>query len=316
MERCQVTERGRLLALLESPRYTAARALARFPAVRTLVRDARSRLRRRETERYLATRALTDSGLADAPPIDQFVQNLLRDGFAPGLRLRPQTVDSIVRFAATSPMYADRNPALGFRPNDRALATTALGKPILLAQYFNTRVECAEIAELSTDPYLESVAAQFLGSRPTLVGASLWWTFPVDADEADRERHAHRFHRDVDDFAFVKFFFYLTDVGQGDGAHVCVRGSHTRPAVPGFRERLRLRRYSDDEIRSHHDQEHIVEIRGPAGTGFAENTLCLHKGLTPERSPRLLLQFEFALFDHHVMHDERPTNELHLMDIG
>jgi hypothetical protein len=76
------------------------------------------------------------------------------------------------------------------------------------------------------------------------------------------------FHRDVDDFSFVKFFFYLTNVGASDGPHVCVLGSHRRAPVLSWRDRLTLRRYTD------------------------EDTTCVHKGTTPTGNPRLLLQFD------------------------
>lgn len=296
---------ARLAPLLDSPRYTAVRGMARFPAVRRAVRSSRALAQRSATREYVTARAARPSTLVDPPAVEPFVAALRRDGFAPGLTLSVDTVEAILAYAHCTPGYADRNPELGFDVDRREEAGTLLGKPVLLAQHFNTRAECPEILELSRDPLLESIAATFLGSLPRLVGSSLWWTFPVDADEADRDRHAHRFHRDVDDFAFVKFFFYLTDVEPADGGHVCVRGSHLGAPVLGRGERLRLRRYTDEEIEHAYGQPRIVEITGPAGTGFAENTLCIHKGLTPERRARLLLQFEFALFDHGVMHDVR-----------
>jgi len=53
---------------------------------------------------------------------------------------------------------------------------------------------------------------------------------------------------------------------------------------------------------------------GPSGTGFAENTLCIHKGLTPKKNSRLLLQFEYALFDYGVMDDARDPNCLKMIN--
>jgi hypothetical protein len=57
----------------------------------------------------------------------------------------------------------------------------------------------------------------------------------------------------------------------------------------------------------------ILEICGAAGTGFAENTLCVHKGRTPSREPRLLLQLQYALFDYGVMHDRRAPAALKMI---
>jgi hypothetical protein len=74
-----------------------------------------------------------------------------------------------------------------------------------------------------------------------------------------------------------------------------------------------IRRYTDEEISSEHPANRVVEICAPAGTGFAEDTLCIHKGLTPTRTPRLLLQVQYALFDYGVMHDRRAPSELRSM---
>lgn len=301
--------------LTDHPRYTLVRGVARFPAARALVQRTRARVQRSATRAYLAERRGRVGVVSADREAGPLVADLCRDGFATGLAIPPATVEALLRFAEGQTLYADRDRSLGFDLDRRADAERALGKPILVAQYLNASVACPEIAALGADPLLEAIAAEFLGSVPQLVGSSLWWTFPVDADDADRSRHAHLFHRDVDDFAFVKFFFYVTDVEPDDGGHVCVRGSHLRTAVPGSQERLRLRRYTDEEVTRHHGAERIVEITGAAGTGFAENTLCLHKGLTPQRSARLLLQFEFALFDHGVMHDVVAPSALGRIDL-
>jgi hypothetical protein len=157
---------------------------------------------------------------------------------------------------------------------------------------------------------LLSIAAEYLKSMPVFVGTNLWWTFAVNALEEDRDKHAHLYHRDVDDFRFLKLFFYLTNVEPGDGAHVCVVASHIRPPSIRFGDKWNIRRYSDAEVRAFYPNEQIVEICGTAGTGFAENTLCVHKGLTPKTDHRLILQLQFGLFDYQVMHDIREPSLL------
>jgi hypothetical protein len=146
---------------------------------------------------------------------------------------------------------------------------------------------------------------------PAFVGANLWRTFPVKALESDRAEQAHLVHRDVDDFRFFKFFFYLTDAAPGECARVCVITSHRRPPVSRAGDRWNIRRYSDDEIAAQLPQEKVLEICGPAGTWFAEGTLCVHKGRPP--STRLLLQLQYALFGYGAMHDRRRADELKLI---
>jgi hypothetical protein len=303
--------RRKVAALRENPRFTSMRGIARFGTVRAIVRRGRrlSHARRVGTLAESRHQALGSSIFPDVDP-SAMAEHLRSDGVAFGLRLPKSIVDEVLAYASDATCYADREPALGFHLDSRTETEGVLGKTILVAQYFNTERDCSAIAKVANDPALQLIAEEYLGSRPKLVGVDLWWTFPVDASPEDRSRHAHLFHRDVDDFAFVKFFFYLTDVGGADGPHVCVRGSHRVPPLVTWRDRFRLRRYTDDEIASLYASADVLTIEGEAGVGFAEDTLCVHKGTTPEGKPRLLLQFEYALFDYGVMHDRRDVEAL------
>jgi hypothetical protein len=303
-----------LSSIQRHPRYVVMRGAARFSSVRHSVGWGRRWIHRGRLKDLLAQcGARAQQSPFQSVDTRQFVLRLREDGLAMGLQLPQAIVQEIRAFAATTPCYADRDAAHGFHVADHRAAQQALGKPVLLAQYFNTESDCPAIAALVRDPVLLSIAAQYLESTPTFVGANLWWTFPVNALAADRDRHAHLFHRDVDDFRFFKFFFYLTDVQPADGAHVCVAGSHRRPPLLRLGDRWNIRRYSDQEVASCFARERISEIHGPAGTGFAENTMCVHKGLTPTREPRLLLQLQYALFDYGVMHDRRPASALRML---
>lgn len=300
-----------LKSLVKQPGYTLMRGAARFTSVRELIAKTRSTLQDARTHEYLADCEVrvADSLFANLDRAD-FLQHLRDDGISFGLTLPQEVVDGIRAWADQQPCYADRDPALGFRLDERTAAEQRLGKPILLAQYFNTTTECPAIGRLAGDPVLRWIAASYLGSLPTFVGANLWWTFPVLAREADREKHAHVYHRDVDDFRFFKFFFYLTDVPVGEGAHFCVVASHRHPPQIRAGDRWNIRRYSDEEIASTYPSNLIREICGGAGTGFAENTLCIHKGSTPKHKARLLLQLQFALFDYGTTHDRREPQAL------
>ena len=300
-----------LNSLTTQPGYTLMRGVARFGSVRSLVAGARGALHGERTRQMIETceRRADESWFAGLDRSD-FVRRLRDDGIAFGLRLPSTVVAQIRTWAEQQLCYADRDPQLGFHLADRPAAEAKLEKPILLAQYFNTATDCAPITRLAADPVLQWVAASYLGSVPTFVGANLWWTFPVRALEADRNKHAHVYHRDVDDFRFFKFFFYLTDVPPGEGAHVCVTASHREPPQLRAGDRWNIRRYGDDEISAVYPPARVKEICGEAGVGFAENTLCIHKASTPRHEARLLLQLQFALFDYGAMHDRRPLQAL------
>lgn len=301
-------------SLIDQPGYTLMRVPARFRFARDAVSRVRGLLHGPGLRRYLAEReARLDQSVFRGVDREQFVRTLDADGLAFGLKIPAELVAQIRQYANGTPCFADRETARGFHAVQREAAECALGKPILVAQYFNTQQQCAAIDALRHDPLLEWIAARYIGSVPAFVGANLWWTFPVKAREEDRFKHAHLYHRDVDCFRFFKFFFYLTDVEPGDGAHVAVAGSHRRPPVTQRFDGIKVRRYSDAEIEQTYDRTAIKEICGEAGTGFAENTLCIHKGRTPVRQPRLLLQLQFAMFDYGVMHDLRRQQELSLL---
>lgn len=301
-------------SLAAQPGYTLMRGAARFSTIRSAVSASRRLLHSRRVASELSS---LESRLHETHfhgvDLQRFVDDLDRRGIAYGLRLPDDTVRTIVAWADTQPCYADRSEARGFFVRNRTRAEAALGKPILLAQYFNATEDCSAVARLIGDPLLRWVATRYFRSVPTFVGANLWWTFPVRALESDRADHAHLFHRDVDDFMFFKFFFYLTDVPQGEGAHVCVASSHRSPPSSGVLDRWNIRRYSDAEVAGKYAPDQIHEICGPAGTGFAENTLCVHKGSTPKTTARLLLQLQFALFDYGTMHDRRDRDSLKLI---
>src|SRR5579862_4150175 len=185
-------------ALRNSPGYTLMRGVARFPSVRVAARRGRSLLQAGRTSRYLehCEGEMTKS-LFPSLNRESIVAELRDEGVALGITLPTAVVDELVQFSVKNPCFADRDPRCGFPLQNRAAAEAALGKPILVAQYFNVDNLCSASARLSSDPALRWIAAKYLESVPVHVGTNLWWTFPVTPLAADKDRHAHLFHRDV-----------------------------------------------------------------------------------------------------------------------
>lgn len=306
-----------LLSLLtDNPKYTLMRGVARFAAVRDGVVALKSAVTSgatRQHEQGLLSRM--DGTLF--PDIDReaFLAEMKRRGCAFGLKLPQRIVESVTRYAETHPVYAFRNEHEGFLPQDRHAAETVLGKEILLAQYYNCERDCEAIDEIAADPLLNWVAQRYLGSVPLFLGCNLWWTYPVHPNRAEQLKHAHFFHRDIDDFRFMKYFFYLTDVEPGDGGHWFVSGSHRKSPHIQLRDRFVTRRFEDSEIGAFYDRSDIIEVVGPKGNGFSEDTLCVHKAASPTRNPRLMLQLQFALFDLGVGNDGRDPSQLKMLPI-
>lgn len=296
----------------EHPGYVFMRTVARFDSVRGAA-VALQRVGRPSLEEFL--RSLEGKTSRFFPGIDAaaFAAQMTRDGFAMGLNLSPGTVAALNEFAQAHACYVDRNPSLGFMPARVEEARRKLGRQFLLAQYFNILEQSPLIHDLSTDPVLLAIAARYLRTTPTLVGANLFWSYPAVVSADQHNYAAQLFHYDLDDFKFLKFFFYLVDVDSGTGPHVIVKATHNSKRFATFRDRLKVRRYSDEEVVAAYGQDSICTITGPAGTGFAEDTLSIHKGQTPSEKVRLLLQFQYALNDWGVQHDYKDQSELSML---
>lgn len=99
------------------------------------------------------------------------------------------------------------------------------------------------------------------------------------------------FHFDMDDYKFLKFFFYLTDVDAEAGPHVYVRGTHRGKRLGHL---FPMRRLANDEVKRSYGSERILSLEDKAGGAFIEDTFGLHKGQPPTHKDRLVLQLGFA----------------------
>jgi len=141
-----------------------------------------------------------------------------------------------------------------------------------------------DVLGLITSAPVLRLAAAYLGCTPTLSGLSAYWSYPAAAPVL----YTQRFHRDLDDWRFIKLFLYLTDVDHGTGPHVYVRQSHLRAA------RLRARPYSPQDV-DRYGRDKVLTVLGPRGTAFMADTYGIHLGTVPTQRPRLLLQAQYSL---------------------
>jgi len=238
--------------------------------------------------------------LRDGVSVDEIVTDLNKDGFCEKLRLSDKSLIDIFSFANNAPCYAYGNPKHGFHLYEKDEYQKKLNKDILIAKYFNFQNEEA-FSEVINSPLLEDIATKYLGKGARNIATQLWWTFPADVDDATRAKEAHFYHRDVDAWGFVKFFFYLTDVEKGGGPHIYVRGSH-KPTLADqiFKENLRINRHLDNAIAKRFGVESISPMYGSAGAGLAADTFGFHKGESPEIAPRLMLCVVYATKDYGV----------------
>lgn len=209
-------------------------------------------------------------------------------------RLTQEVCDRLRTFALTHeavirPTDQDVQSAFGTR---KAVYDPASPQGIIYQFEQETLVNQPEIQELITDRSIISVAQAYIGSQPVLDEVNLWWSTAYGA-KPDANA-AQLYHFDMDRIRWLKFFFYLTDVGPENGPHCFVSGSHKTGGIPAaFLDRGYVR-IPDQEVASTYGPERLIEFTGPRGTIIAEDTRGLHKGRPVLRGDRLILEFEFS----------------------
>ena len=169
------------------------------------------------------------------------------------------------------------------------------------------------LLELANRPDVLAIAADYLGCTPSLYSINCFWSFSGHAQPA---AVAQRFHRDPDDLRFCTLFAFLTDVDAKTSPHSYVIGSHDyrafdpllleRARDAGMSEQqahelLRLTYEGDgnrvnlDPYVDHLLADRVVQVTGPAGTCFIEDTYGLHKGTNPSGGDRLVFWARYGL---------------------
>ncbi|MBB4842422.1 hypothetical protein HNP55_000917 [Paucibacter oligotrophus] len=146
-------------------------------------------------------------------------------------------------------------------------------------------VQAPYLLALANDPAILSIVEKFLGCKPSLAYMATWWSYATSLGA----QQAEFFHRDVDDWRFIKLFVYLTDVDAESGPHVYVSQSSQDPTL------TTIRRFSDDEIAKNFKPEQIRVLTGKAGDAFLEDTFGIHKGQPVQRGQRLLFQAVYSM---------------------
>ncbi|MEM6448268.1 MAG: hypothetical protein AAF704_17130 [Cyanobacteria bacterium P01_D01_bin.123] len=278
---------------LKDPRWAIMFVLARLRVSYPLIAFLLNQLRRNET-------SYTNEGsLFQNLDVDLAVKALKQDGCSLGLELPPDVLAEILSYAEAANCYGEQDPRYGFRYAKREEAEKFYGKEFMRGEYLNTVSECPAIAKLARDPKLYEIARKYFGVKPVFMSTRMWWNFDIGDADRDLSEGARTFHYDVDDYRCLAFFFYLTDVGEREGEHVCAKGSHNRKK---FRHYFAFgnRNLPDREISDFYGPENLISIYGKAGQGFVEDKFTYHKATSPSGTDRLILYFQFGVFDYGV----------------
>jgi hypothetical protein len=165
-------------------------------------------------------------------------------------------------------------------------------KAVKYAIQAETLVNQPAVQKLISDTSLIWLAQAYLGAKPVLDHMVLWWITNINT--APDSGAAQLYHFDMDKVKFLKFFLYLTDVGPENGPHCFIKRSHKSGGIPASLLDRGYARLPDEDVEPFYPREDIVEIGGPRGTIFAEDTRGLHKGTRLFKDDRLVFELEFA----------------------
>lgn len=158
---------------------------------------------------------------------------------------------------------------------------------------------CREIVALANAPRILSLVSAYLGCKPTIVDMSAWWTKAGSGPSG--KYYDDMFHRDVDDYQFIKLFVYLNDVKTENGAHCFVKGSHRSNQC------IARRTFTDEEIDHAFGKECQLVLTGKSGCGFLEDTWGMHRSLPCFEGERLVLHFLYGLTSLNAQTTPKPV---------
>lgn len=147
-------------------------------------------------------------------------------------------------------------------------------------------VRAPYLFSIANRPDILAIVEGLLGCKPTLGYLATWWSYHT----GNGAQQAEHFHRDVDDWRFVKLFIYLTDVGPDNGPHIYVAHSSNSPKL------RQIRRFTDQEVTEAFGADRVIEMTARAGEGFLEDTFGIHKGQPVAKGARLIFQAVYSMY--------------------
>lgn len=146
-------------------------------------------------------------------------------------------------------------------------------------------VKIPKVIEIANNSVILNYVTNYFGALPSIDYIGCWWSMPLKQTSLTQ-----KFHRDIDTLHSLKFFIYLTDVTDDSGPHI-----YTKNSLHSNFKTSKDRMHDDKEIESNFESESILKLKGKAGLSFLADTFGFHKGLVPEKNPRLILQVIYSL---------------------
>ena len=132
------------------------------------------------------------------------------------------------------------------------------------------------------------IVSNYIGSNTISINSTYFISLPLDTDKYEKYENAQFFHWDNDFTKFLKLYIYLSDVDDLSGPHAYVAGSHKNKKLDHSLTRL----YSDKDIYSSYND--IKIFHGKEGSFFFTDSYGIHKGMSPTKNYRIMLNIHFG----------------------
>lgn len=233
-------------------------------------------------------------------------KGLKEDGYFTGLFLPDRAREEILNYVDVTRCHA------GFGdPHLRQLVyyhhrvkdvEDLVGQPINISHYEAPHVNCPPVARIAHDVKIAEIVRGYLGVVPLKQKTMLWWSHVTTMSDTERLAKSQTIEFHIDELdpdprrrgnfrcPILYLNFYLTEVGDGAGAHILVKGSHRHKPLS-----IKFGRGSQSEskIVESYPRDSIIEITGMPGQGFLEDPWIFHKAGIPRRQSRLFLQIRY-----------------------
>ena len=154
-------------------------------------------------------------------------------------------------------------------------------------------VNLPSVYDVVFDDEVVRLASAYFGCLPTLNNVQVRRSKATHLSEGQLPGNGQTtlFHCDKDSPRFVKFFFYLDDVGTDNGPFTYVHGSH----IEKFTNWRSQYRRSESEILSIYGKDRIKTLTGKVGDLILGNTNGFHKGKKVTEGERLLMTAYYSV---------------------
>lgn len=163
-------------------------------------------------------------------------------------------------------------------------------------EYLENVSSLPSVKKLIADKNLFSLVSLYLGAPASVYSTEAWWQYPMGADHVPS--NAQLWHRDRDDFSFLKLFMYCTDVDDTSGPHAFLPETHiSNSSLKLFdadHQNLDSVTGASHQFLTDFDLEKLSYSGskqiwyGPPGTCFLEDTSGLHRAFVPSHKARLI----------------------------